>query len=487
MRLRTLIPVLPLLLGLSGCGGGGAGMEPDTGPDQQVGPMTVSGGARALAPAVTSGGATLYAMTGTINSAKMLDASPTIAETEVFFVAARGTGYSLMASTPEGDGLRVLAPITATVVRKIQVIGDSVYYVENVPAFALKRVKIAGGTPSTVRANISAFSPNLSGSKIYGYQVPSGSWPNGRMVSFNPDGTGTTHMFATSFSFLGPYYFPGLLSDGSLVLVDNQGSSFTLYRAYSPAGLPRSSYSHGNSIDSVGMENGSDHVFHRSSGFFERMLAAGQDDWPRDFPSVVNRYDNGLAISPGGTHYAFSNTGTNTSGVFVHEPGNVAGKKIYSQRALAVGWGPLVTQREFIGTGLPFTAAGAFLFSERGDVLPAVVWADATTRNTITLTKVSADGGQNVVYRLNCDQVTKISFSNSLNYLPVAVPGAGEAGVKGAFISFNAETGRVASISTFKGTVNATSVNGVLKVSGLEAVFHSDGSTQQSPGLIEFK
>lgn len=486
MRQRAALALLSLTLVAAGCGGGGAaGLSTGPDPQTQVGPMSVQGDVRALAPTVTSGGATLYAVKGSVNGATMMDASPTVEETEVYFVSDRSTGISIMACSPDGSGLRVLTP--TAFITQMQVFGGFVYFVETTDSinYTLKRVNSAGGIPSTVKANVSHFTLNPSATKIYGYQLPTANWPQGRFMSFNPDGSGVAHMFPPPTA-LGPFdYLPGVTSDGSLVWADYVNGVGMTYKAYSLGGVLRSSTDLGYFPEAVSMENGKDIVYDRYDSVFYRNDIGYTTIWPRGEVGIANRYDNRSAVSPGGTHFAFSNNGAEP-GIYVHAPGDAAGLKIHSNRGRGVAWGPLITQRDFFaGTG--FSSAGALLFSERGLVLPAVVWADATTRNTIMLTKVSADGAQNVVYRLDCDQVTRLAYSNSLNYTPVNVAGATAAGIKGAFISFSADSGKVASITTFKGTVSALLEDGFLKVSGADAVFKTNGEVIHGPGTLFFK
>lgn len=482
---RAWFPLVPFGMLLAGCGGGGSTLTSGPDPETRVGPMNVEGSVETLAPTVTPGGATLYAVSGSVNGAKMTDANPTVDETEVFFASDRASGIGIMACSPDGRGLRF---VTATsYVQSIKVVGGFVYYVETPDAvvYSLMRVKASGGSPTTVKSNISQFAFNLAQDKIYGYQLPSASWPNGRLMSFNTDGTATSHMFATDFALSSNDFLAGVTSDGSILLVDLQSPSFSAYKTFSPGGSPRGATSFAAGAECVGMENGTDVFYQRVASVFERVFVGSTGIWPREVVGVANRYDNRVAVSPGGTHFAFSNDHTAT-GIYVHEPGNVAGLKVYGQRGRAVAWGPFITQRDFFA-GLGFSSAGAMLFSERGPVLPAVVWADATTRNSITLTKVSADGGQNVVYRLNCDQLTRLAYSNSLNYTPVDVAGATESGVRGAFISFNAESGKVETLTTFKGTVNATQKDEGLLVSGADTVYRADGKVERAPGVLVFK
>lgn len=476
---------LPLSFGLLfavGCGGGGAG--PASAPDQQVGPMTVSGEVRALAPTLLSGGATLYAITGTVSKVNFTDANPTVDETEVVFVGARGTAFAIMACSPDGTGLRVILNDVG-IVPRMEVIGDWVYYVT--PTEDLRRVRLSGGASVLVKATVSRFSSNLAGTKVYAYQTPSVTWPNGRFISFNLDGTGVAHMFPAPFTMTSADYFPGLLSDGSLVLVDNTGPTSTSFTAHSVNGTQRpGGKNHSEIGESVSMENGTDLVYLKTVGYTQRLLASGISSWQLETLSAP-RSDYDMAIAPGGSRIAFANGVTfGSTGILVDTVPLTATNRIFAGSALVVSWGPLVKARTFVGTGGAFSAAGAFLFSERGSVLPAVVWADATTRSSIQLTKVSADGAQNVVYRLNCDDLTKLSYSNSLNYTPTHVVTAAS-GLKGAFISFNGDTGKVESLSTFAATPTVSVVDGTLKIEGAKTVVDAEGVSRPAPKVIEFR
>lgn len=484
MRLKTLALAIGCLVVLSGCGGDGVSVDAGPGPVQQVGPVSVQGTARPLAPTVVPGGAALYGVTGNITNVSFNDTNPTVDETEVVFAAARGTKYAIMACSPDGGGLRMILDDVG-IIPRMEVIGEYVYYVDT--NGDLRRVKLSGGASQSVRPQVTRFASNLAGTKIFGYQIPSANWPNGRFISFNPDGTSVTHMFAAPFVMLSSDYFPGLLSDGSLVLVDNQNTSYTSFRVYSPAGSQRQGgLDHSNMIEGVSMENGTDFVYMKSSGYTEKLLASGISSWAKELVGGV-RYDDDMAIAPGASRIAFANGATdNLRGILIDTLPPTTIKRIFPSKALVVSWGPLVASRTFVGSGAPSASAGAFLFSDLGSVLPAVVWADATTRSSIQLTKVSADGAQNTVYRLDCDDLSKLSYSNSLNYSPVNVVTT-TSGIIGVLIALNNYTGKVESLTTFKGTVNATLENGTLKVAGADTVFRADGKTESEPGVLIFK
>lgn len=490
MRNRIVPLSLFALLIAAGCGGGGSSLSSGPLPEKQIGPMSVQGAEKVLAPDVVPGGATLYGLTGSIAKISMVDANPTLEETEIYFLTGKGAGHAIMACSPNGGGLRTVCS-ASEYAKQIKVIGSWVYFVvvnPNTFAIDLMRAPVDGGTAASVKTNISRYAPNLAGNKIYGYQEPSANWPNGRFVSFNLDGSSTVNMFAAPFAMGAGDHFAGLLSDGSLVLADYQGAgqNLTVFRAYSAAGAIRQGgHNFPGPVTHTSMDNGTDYVYYKAVTYLERFLAAGTGEWTRVIYTA--RDDSDISVSPGNKSVAFSNNSIFASlGVLVGSEPFFTAEKIYPQPANAVGWGPLVRSRQFVGSSGKPASVGAFLFSEKGSVLPAVVWADAATRNTIVLTKVSPDGALNTVYSLTCDEVTKLSYTDSLNYAPINVITA-PAGIIGVLISLNSDTGRVESLSTFSSAPSVEQTGDGLRVSGVDAVYRPDGRVERAPGVLTFK
>lgn len=488
MRPRIALAALSLAFVAAGCGGGGSSLSSGPAPEKQIGPMSVQGAEKVLAPDVVPGGATLYGLTGSITKVSMVDANPTLEETEIYFLTGKGAGHAIMACSPNGGGLRTVCA-ASKYAKHIKVIGSWVYFVvvdPNTFAIDLMRAPVDGGTASSIKTNISRYAPNLSETKIYGYQEPSANWPNGRFVSFNLDGSSLTNMFGAPFAMGSGDHFPGLLSDGSLVLADNQAPNLTVFRAYSAAGAIRQGgHNFPGPATHTSMQNGTDIIYYKAVNYIERFLAAGTGIWTRDI--FIAREDSDIAVAPGNEQVAFSNNALYSYlGVLTSTLPFITSSRIYLQPADAVGWGPLVRNRQFVGSAGKPASVGAFLFSERGPVLPAVVWADAATRNTIVLTKVSPDGALNTVYSLTCDSLTKLSYTDSLNYAPIDVITI-PAGIIGVLISLNADTGRVESLSTFSSAPSIEQTREGLKVSGIDVVYRADGKTERSPGVLMFK
>ena len=399
----------------------------------------------------SANGVTFYSLAGTISKASVTYANPSDDDSEIVFFGAVGGGYSIMASAPDGSGVRTILA-GPSVVSNIKVVGAWVYFLEN--NNTLKRVLLSGGSSSILQTNVLAFTPNPAGTKLFYIEAPTVTYTSGRMMSCNPDGTAVTFQFLQPFLFQqGVDSFPGCLSDGTLVLADNQGSSSTVFTSRTTNGSVLGSYNHSNGIDTAGMLNGSNVVFMQDSGYFERFFAAGAGTWARETltgaPIPVGKE---FAISPSGGKVAFALADPNSPGIAVEEVTGSGGVKVNPQTCTSVAWCPFVTSRSFVGAGSSFSSSGAFLFSQLGAQLPSVVWGDATTRSTISFTKVSVDGAANVVYRMDCDQITKLYYTKTRNFAPVPVVTAAS-GLKGALLSFEASTGQLDTIATFAANI----------------------------------
>ena len=114
-------------------------------------------------------------------------------------------------------------------------------------------------------------------------------------------------------------------------------------------------------------------------------------------------------------------------------------------------WGPYTSNRVMVGSGGPMgSSVAGCLFSQMLDVVPAFVSFDAQTRSTATITKEDS-GSTNVVIRVEADKLTSLDYVGPL-FAPRAVyisPAQPSTHAKGAFVSFNAITGRVASVVTY--------------------------------------
>ena len=113
------------------------------------------------------------------------------------------------------------------------------------------------------------------------------------------------------------------------------------------------------------------------------------------------------------------------------------------------------------------------IFAQSFDVTDSCIVIDATTRSSIVLTQQTGLNSQspNLIYSLDADKVTLLSFLINPDYLPVRIVGSGApvSYASGALISLNSYTGTVSSVLPFLGTRAASKP--VITQSNGETVF----------------
>lgn len=455
----------------TGCGGGATAGFADGGSQ---GNFNYEG--TSLKPTVTSNGSTIFALTGNITKISYNDLNPTLEETELFIGNYQGGSvYQIEASSPDGSGRRVLCSIPSAT-EGLRASATYVYFVRYLSSFDLFRVPYAGGTPTLVKNDVRYFAISPSGSTIAYRKASFDGW-----WKMNSDGTGSTLVTAdTQFSYLGGFqsetvatvyhqiyptsYLADLILPTSGAVLSGRATVNTSFSALAAAG-------------------GVNWVQTTDNGTSVLALYRQVGQFPTDGQAWVGStyFTYMLAGSPDGKRCALRQTGYDLRTISV-DSGETTG--ILPSRAIhSMDWGPFIKNRLFVGTGAGTYSggAGAALFSESGMVMPSVVFADAVTRASCVLTRVSGDGNLNITFRLDCDNLNKLHYSDKANYaLNALVTSA--SGLKGCFISFDSESGRITSIVTFTKQPQLFRIaNGVrLEGEGMEQVF-SRGDASREP------
>lgn len=424
---------------LFGCGGGRGG----GGPTLTVNQGSVKFEGSQLVPNFASSGSSVYSLTGAITRATFADLTPTIEETEIFvgYRTAEGT-YRISAMDPSGNGLRTVCAVPDVPSNiRVSPAGTWVYFTLGT---SLYRILAAGGSLVPILSNVSDYSLTTSGAKIVYYNSAGFGW-------FRANADGTTPVLITAS--LTHQRCIGCVSD-TAVWVMGTGDPFPVSSMDINTGGILDSVSIGNvtmtqntmrtnvtGLPAWGL------VTITGTGGYQKMttLSLAETSYRVTGPGIGG--DIECSPQPDGKGMVTAN-GPLPS-VFVHRPGT--GSVLIFEPAGFVGglgWGPFISSRSFVGSGLYTTGACATLFSENGNRLPGLVLADCVTRTSAVLQKVSPDAGNNVVFRLDCDNLSKLHYSNLMTYALTGVV-TSATGLKGAFISFNAENGNVTSVVTF--------------------------------------
>ena len=139
-------------------------------------------------------------------------------------------------------------------------------------------------------------------------------------------------------------------------------------------------------------------------------------------------------------------------------------------------WNGARTTIQLVGVGTPFpTGVGGVILSEVLSRNPGIVVADGVTRGTVAITSLNESGNGNLVYRVDCDNLSKLSYASANGYAWRHLITAAS-GLKGAIVSFEGYTGKIATILTFSKKPVVSRVGNQWKVEG-DLVDVIDGKT----------
>lgn len=482
--------VQALLLGtillLAGCGGGGSSSA-IVNPEAEVsaGKMRVAG--QFKSPEITSlaTGLSAYAFSGNITKAYLSNTTPSRNEGEiVFYRESLANGREIVAFDPDGTSLRIIVGVTAAVGElAVSPDGAWLYFVE---ANVLKRVPMAGGTVSTILSDVSTFALTPSGTRVVV------SRPAADDVSIvGVDGTGLSVRLNPADAD-GPRVI-GCLNEDTAVVCNK-------YLFTSPVVL---------TVTLSGAVSASQRVIFVSSSISHMELHPARDRIVARYHSTSN--GNGylqefFPLINGNTSYVLRNDllGDTSVGKFCFSPDgevSVAFRQASGEDAVVIldryhnvlsyilrpavvatrpVWAPAPTFRTLIGSGNYASGAAALLMTDVNSRTPAVVLADATTRASMVVKRISDSNDGGLIYDLTCDNMTKLHYTKANAFTQIGVIGA-LTGVKGAIVSFDIFTGKVGHILTYSKKPTVSRMAGKWVAEGDGIIEHFDGSGTRKP------
>ncbi|MEZ0327221.1 MAG: TolB family protein [Fimbriimonas sp.] len=433
---------MPLVaaLFLSGCGGSGGDATP-SGQESELtsGELTVRG--KSLTRLQTSAGAfaSVVGMAGDLSLVRMRDLTPTFEESTIVF-----TNDLTRIRAMDGDGRNVRDVATGTYVRSLDFnsTGTRIYFAD----LGLKYVANTGGaiTPVTPDARFSALSPDGTTLAF--------SWDLGGTLikTVSTSGTNLTTVGTFSGDTFGLDWLDNewivYCSGGQMHKVRKNGADDQ------PLYIPGAqTYFHPRvspdkrQLAVVGtMSDSTNHIFVVTLSEYGLSEA-------RSYPTSERA--TGLAWSPdsqefiagfGSGRIVRMNSGGSEILLDPIAPGNYQS---------CMDMSPAPTERLLVGTtgGLYGGKAAGFLVSQTGPRTRACVAWDATTPSTSTLTfEKDASNESTLVYRIEADALTKLSYTQNNSFKFVSALGAGT--VNGAIVSLDGNWGSALTVISYNET-----------------------------------
>lgn len=425
----------------------------------------------------------MFGFTGAITKSYWSDANPSSEEGEIVIGTRTPRGAELLSVDLDGTNQRTIATLSARA-DNIAVSPDGVwlYFVETQ---VLKRIPMAGGMPTTLLSDVYDFCLTPSGSKLLVFR------PVAQTLSvINANGTG----LVDRVNNVGPQTdVIGAVSESYAYVAVKIDETSPEIRGITLTGAPAANvFFEMNNIqyhiaaidwkrESMylrAFDGGPNkHVWWvaRLSGndgsWFSLRDDLDQLDW---FSSISFLSDNARMLV---AHWTAQGWWTS---IYTDNHTSLMRILPITSPEAKVAFAPAPTFRTLVGAGNYASGAAMVMFSEKGNRTPAVVLADCTTRASMTLTRISDDNDGTLIYQLNCDNLTKLHYTKSNNFAQVGVIGS-LTGLKGAFIAFNAETGRVSNVITFtkKPTVDRRPEGLVLR--GGEMIDQFDATGNRKP------
>lgn len=439
------------VISMVGCGGGGSSVA--IAPDPEVGgaQIRVAGKMSSQIASTAPGGLAVFGFTGAITKAYWSDATPTAEDGEIVVATRTPRGAELLAFDFDGNNQRlVVAPGAPADNIAVSPDGVWLYYVEN---SVLKRVPMAGGTPTTLLNDVFDFCLTPSGAKLLVFRPTAGT-----LSVINANGTGLVDRVIN----VGPFtdVIGAVTENFAFVATNYTSNDPEIYRLSLGGTLQWNLWL----LLQLSVYKGAVLDWKRENIFISRYdSAASKNRW-----DVMRLVDTGAwlqdlrdDVDPNITFNSMSFL-PDTKRMLVTEKAlngtwaSLANDNLQIlSRTMAItdpnaktAFAAAPTFRTLVGAGNYASGAAAVMFSELANRTPAVVLADCTTRASMTLTRVSDDNDGTLIYQLTCDNLTKLHYTKSNSFTQVSVIG-GITGLKGAFIAFNAETGRVSNVITF--------------------------------------
>ena len=480
MRAISFVALATLFI-LAGCGGGSSGSS-------TVPPSAEFGGTQIrLAGQMTNeiassapGGLAVFGFTGAITKTYWSDATPTTEDGEIVVGAQTPRGAELLAFDTDGTNQRTILTLSSRATG-LAVSPDGVwlYFIEN---SVLKRIPMAGGVPAAALiSDVTDFCLTPSGNKLVVFR------PTLNTISVaNANGSGLSDR-ATGVS-INSDIIGASTENTAYVVTDLQLASPLVYEFPLSGALNSqliASFSSTSLINWVlDAKRENIYFFLYDSLLTKYLWSVMRLGGPTNSYYILrddftgNTQMDSMTFTPDNSKILMSDaTSEAIYATFMSDRLSPISRPILLTREdTRVAFAASPTFRTLVGSGNYVTGAAAVLFTEKSNRTPAVVLADCTTRTSMTLTRVSDDNDGTLIYRLECDNLTKLHYTKSNSFAQVSVIG-GITGLKGAFVAFNAETGRVSNVVTFtkKPTVSRSPQGWVVEGEGVAEAYDGEG------------
>lgn len=173
----------------------------------------------------------------------------------------------------------------------------------------------------------------------------------------------------------------------------------------------------------------------------------------------ANNCTNGASFSPDGKYIVYG-TSANQLRAINAQTGAQEWLLPLVHQGWGPDWGPGPKDRTLIGSSSLFGATGAgFLYTTAGANTQAVLAFGATTQSTVVMKADDGEGDNppNIIYSLDADTITYISYALAPAYKVVKVVGAGlgVAQCDGAIVSVDSADGKIVAVLPFDGSRSA--------------------------------
>lgn len=480
--------VQALLLGaallLVGCGGGGSATA-DATPGPEIGGtnIRVAGKMTNEIASTSPGGLAVFGFTGAITKAYWSDANPIAEDGEIVVAARTPRGAELLAFDFDGNNQRlVVAPGAPADNIAVSPDGVWLYYVEN---YVLKRVPMAGGASTALLNDVFDFCLTPSGAKLLVFRPVAGT-----LSVINANGTGLVDRVLN----VGPFtdVIGAVTENYAFVAINYTNNDPEIYRL-SLGGtvqwnlwlLLQLSVYKGAVLDWK-RENIYIHRYDSaaSKNRWDAMRLTDTGAWLQNLRDDVdpNITFNSMSFLPDNKRMLVTEKASNgTWASLANDNLQILSRTMsITDPNAKTAFASAPTFRTLVGAGNYASGAAAVMFSELANRTPAVVLADCTTRASMTLTRVSNDNDGTLIYQLSCDNLTKLHYTKSNSFTQISVIG-GIVGLKGAFVAFNAESGRVSNVVTFTKKPTVSKKAGKWVVEGDGIADHLDGNGTRKP------